>query len=467
MRRRARPSTPQPVKSISHEMLLGQKGMNMAEAVVLAMGYVWNPIHIESGIDAVIEIRDPATGETGNKIVQVQVKAVSKFAAEGDDAFSFSCERAHIGYWLGGTARVILVVCRPDSGEIYWKDLQTYFSRPENVERSTVRFSKKADVFEASCRTALLTVAQPEGGLALGPLPKAEKLLSNLFLLSGYPPDIVATPTKEKTWEGFVKQLKEAKKPWLQEQVWVKGTMYSFFYPLVEGLDDLCEGPSDTFPTARWADSDDLVTQRHFAELLGKAFSRRCYKQDLKRDHETGIFYFMAPVDGAERKITTRSLVNNTSKTVVSKHSSVREDGTPSVYYKHHAFFGRIRRFGGQWYFELTPTYHFTEDGVKTYANAEALLKGIKRLERHAAVLGSFLVWKEYLTDSFLFDFRYQYLKLTPPGSLPIDRGIDDRAWRLAGAAEDAETATVVVEEAETSEADDEDEGGLFSWKST
>ena len=102
MRRYRRHSTPPPVKSISHETILGQKGMNLAEGVVLNMGFVWNPIHIESGIDAVIEIRDPATGETGNKIVQVQVKAVSKFTAEGDDAFSFSCERAHIGYWLGG-----------------------------------------------------------------------------------------------------------------------------------------------------------------------------------------------------------------------------------------------------------------------------------------------------------------------------------------------------------------------------
>ena len=90
------------VKGISNEMLLGQRGVNMVERIVLEMGFVWNPIHIESGIDGIIEIRDPATGETRNKILQVQVKAVSKFAAEQKDAFSFSCEQAHIGYWLGG-----------------------------------------------------------------------------------------------------------------------------------------------------------------------------------------------------------------------------------------------------------------------------------------------------------------------------------------------------------------------------
>jgi Domain of unknown function (DUF4365) len=75
----------------------------MAERVVLDMGFLWNPVHIESGIDATIEIRNPSTGETTNRIVQAQVKAVSNFTAEQDDAFSFSCDRAHIRYWLGGT----------------------------------------------------------------------------------------------------------------------------------------------------------------------------------------------------------------------------------------------------------------------------------------------------------------------------------------------------------------------------
>ena len=184
--KRRRKHLNQPVKSISNETMLDKKGMNMAERVILEMGFVWNPIHIESGIDAVIEIRDPSTGETKNKIIQAQVKAVSKFAAEQDDAFSFSCERAHIGYWVGGTARVILIVSKPDSGEIYWKDLQTCFSLPENRERCTVRFSKKADRFDVSCRSALLRVAKPEGGLALGPLPKREILGINLLLTGRY-----------------------------------------------------------------------------------------------------------------------------------------------------------------------------------------------------------------------------------------------------------------------------------------
>lgn len=451
-----------PNKAISHETLLGQKGMNMAERVVLEMGFVWNPIHIESGIDAVIEIRDPVSGATKNRIIQAQVKAVSRFAAEQADAFSFGCERAHIGYWLGGTARVILIVCKPDSAEIYWKDLHTYFSLPENRERCTVRFSKTTDQFNVAARSRLLVVAKPEGGLALGPLPKREVLGINLLPLRGYPKEILETKTKAKAWNDFFDGLKAAKKPWLQEFIWEAGTLYSFFDPVAEGLADICEGSPQGFPTKKWSESTDPVLQRHFADLLGRAFEHRCYKQGVVLDRENRVFYFAAPTDGSELRITTKSLVNTTAKTVVSKHSSTRQDGTPSVYYRHHAFEGRMRRFSNEWFFELTPTFYFTEDGKTPLLNAELLLSGIKRMERHPALLGEFLTWKEFLTDISLFNFRYRFLTVLAPEALPIDRGIDDRAWKPLAV---TEVQAGIDEEDDNAEPINQEEADLFSWK--
>ena len=439
--------------------------MNLAERVVLEMGFVWNPIHIESGIDAIIEIRNPSTGETTNRIVQAQVKAVSKFAAEQEDAFSFSCERAHIGYWLGGTGRVILIVCRPETEEIYWKDLQTYFSLPENRERCTVRFSKKMDRFDVSSRPALMTVARPEGGLALGPLPKREILGINLFPLRGYPGHIIATPTKAKARDTFFAALKEIKKPWLRELIWEAGVLYSFFDPQSVELGDLFEGEPVPFPTEQWAQSSDAVTQRRFAGLLGRTFEQRCFKQGVMLDRETGVFYFAAPAEGGELRIVTKSLVNTTTKTVVSKHASVREDGTPSIYYKHYAFEGRMRRFSGDWFFELTPTYRFTEDGKIPHPNAEALMSGIKRLERHLAVLGTFLTWKEFLTEDNLFNASYRFLTLLAPEALPIDRGIDDSAWRPLAVTAAEEPQVAIPDEPESSEQFEQEEDSLFSWK--
>lgn len=445
-------------------MLLGQKGMNMAERVVLEMGYVWNPMHIESGIDAVIEIRNVLSGTTKNRIVQAQVKAVTKFAAEQGDAFSFSCERAHIAYWLGGTARVILIVCRPQTGEIYWKDLTSYFSLPENRERCTVRFSKESDVFSVGVRSALLTVAKPEGGLALGPVPKREILGINLFPLKRYPKEILATPTKSKGWDEFFTSLKAMQRPWLQEFVWKAGILYSFFDPITEGLGDLCASETEAFPTQQWSESNDPVLQRHFAELLRKAFEHRCYKRGVKTDRETGLCYFAAPPDGSELQITTKSLVNITAKTVVSRHSSMRPDGTTSVYFKHYAFESRIRRFSNEWFLELTPTFFFSEDGKTPHPNAEALLSGIKRIERHQAVLGVFLTWKEFLTEDTLFNSCNRFLTVLPPEGLPIDGGIDDRAWRTTDVLGD-EGQVVAAEVGEAGESFDEEEGGLFLWK--
>jgi hypothetical protein len=449
---------------VTDATLLGQKGMNMAERLVLEMGFLWNAIHLEAGIDAIIEIRDPSTGEAKNKIVQVQVKAVTDFSAERDDAFSFSCDRPHIRYWLGGTARVILVVCKPNTDEIYWKDLRSYFSLPENRDRCTVHFSKKEDRFDPSCRSKLMQAAQPEGGLALGAVPKHEILGINLLPLGGYPSEIFATPTKATAWDDFFAAIKELKKPWLREFIWEGGTLYSFFDPESEGIADLYEQQPTPFPTVKWAESLDPVLQRHFADLLGRAFEHRCYKRGVVIDREKGVFYFAVPEDGSELRITTKSLVNTTGKTVVSKHPSIRHDGTPSMYYKHYAFIGRTRRFSNQWFFELTPTYYFTEDGRTPHLNAEALLKGIKRMERHPAVLSAFLTWKEYLTEETLLTARYRYLTVTPPTALPIDRGIDDVAWRTL-APIDQEPESSILDTAELISPFGEDEDGLFLWK--
>jgi hypothetical protein len=63
-------------KRITTAQLTGQKGINLIEKRVLDMGFLWHPTgNIEAGIDGAIEIRDDATGDVLNNIVQVQSKA--------------------------------------------------------------------------------------------------------------------------------------------------------------------------------------------------------------------------------------------------------------------------------------------------------------------------------------------------------------------------------------------------------
>ncbi|MHC4075935.1 MAG: DUF4365 domain-containing protein, partial [Planctomycetota bacterium] len=63
-------------KKITQNQITGQQGVNYVEQTVLEMGFTWHPTNasLEAGIDGIIEIRDPETGEVTNNIIQVQVK---------------------------------------------------------------------------------------------------------------------------------------------------------------------------------------------------------------------------------------------------------------------------------------------------------------------------------------------------------------------------------------------------------
>ncbi len=49
------------LKKILDNSLLGQRGLNLIEKIVLEMGFIWTAGTIEAGIDGIIETRDPAT----------------------------------------------------------------------------------------------------------------------------------------------------------------------------------------------------------------------------------------------------------------------------------------------------------------------------------------------------------------------------------------------------------------------
>src|SRR2546425_7931861 len=131
MRGRAR--KPRKTNKILHQhSVLGQQGVNLIEKIVLRMGYAWHPSgNLETGIDGIIEIRDPVTGQTTNSIVQVQSKATEKgFQSETANTLEYSCSDRDIAYWLRGNAPVILIHSRPSTGEAYWVSIKDYFADP-------------------------------------------------------------------------------------------------------------------------------------------------------------------------------------------------------------------------------------------------------------------------------------------------------------------------------------------------
>jgi hypothetical protein len=89
---------PRQRKTLSKQGLLGQKGVNLVERIVLDMGSRWSPSGPnEVGVDGYIELFDPLNGEALCKTLAVQSKAVSKFSGETKDLESaqFSAELCH------------------------------------------------------------------------------------------------------------------------------------------------------------------------------------------------------------------------------------------------------------------------------------------------------------------------------------------------------------------------------------
>ena len=61
-------------KQIAPTDMRGDKGIALVHRIVNDMGFVWNALHLEASIDGIIEVRDPATSEVSNCIIQVDFR---------------------------------------------------------------------------------------------------------------------------------------------------------------------------------------------------------------------------------------------------------------------------------------------------------------------------------------------------------------------------------------------------------
>lgn len=148
-------------KKISPKDIIGEKGINLIQKVVLDMGFVWYPTgSVEAGIDGYIEIRDPLTGQVTNQIIQVQSKAAEvNFTAETTEGFDYYCDTRDLEYWLGGNAPIILVRSRTSTNETYWISLKDYFKDISKRSTRKVHFDKSKDRFDAQCRETLISLS--------------------------------------------------------------------------------------------------------------------------------------------------------------------------------------------------------------------------------------------------------------------------------------------------------------------
>ena len=128
-------------KRIGPSDIIGERGITHIRRTVLEMGHMFYETGgVEAGIDGYIELRDQATGQVGNLILQVQGKATERerLPAETPDSFEWPCTEADIGYWRQGTAPVLLVIVQTRTNRAYWKSVKDCFSDADAMQRRRV-----------------------------------------------------------------------------------------------------------------------------------------------------------------------------------------------------------------------------------------------------------------------------------------------------------------------------------------
>jgi len=436
-------------KRITQQQITGQQGVNFVERIVLEMGFLWHPANagLDAGIDGIIEIRDPVTGDATNNIIQVQVKATTQKSVCADTAteFTYLCRARDIDYWMKGNTPVVLIAVRPKGDEAYWVNVKEAFSDPTRRADRHLRFDKKTQRFDVSAAPAIVRLGVPrDAGPYMPATPAPETLISNLLAVESLPATIYSASTEYRDPQGIFDWASthevQLPKGWLLVEGFIRSSYDLRKNPWVELVD---RGSVETFDVDEWADSQDPDRQREFVRLMNQVLREDMSLRGLWWSSDERCFYFPAGHDRrgnlTRRKYEYRSLKQKTSREVAKIHR--HRETNEIVYCRHSALKCTFLKIRGRWYLALVPHYVYTTDGKTPYPYGEDLLSGMKRMEWQNALLGQVLMWTyrlRHLRCRGLFDQRDRPAPLISFGTLleaTCDRSIDDQSWLLTDAA--------------------------------
>ena len=432
---------PRRSKTISAQGLLGQRGVNLIERIVLEMKSLWTPTGPnEVGIDGYIEFFDPATREPLGRTVAVQSKVRSALGIEPSPTFTFSCKRADVEYWLSGNVPVVLIVSNPDANEAYWVPVKDYFKNRSLEETSSIIFNKSDQQFSAKSFQELAAIATPNEGLYLATAPKTEVLHSNLLSIEAFPTFIYTGDTGCQYGSEVWALLRKHRNP---DAGWVIRNKRLMSFHDLSGSPwvEICDpGTIEKFSTSDWSESADADHQRVFVQLLN---------QTLRAQLSPEVRYWagedcFAIVGKRQKQLSYRSLKKRARITVISRYSSTTKTGDMHERLRHMAFRGQFRRIDTKWYLELTPTYRFTRDGFELDRFHEEGLRGIKQIEGNRAVLSGVLFWADYLRhDDNLFEKVAEPIQFGDLMTFDAMSGINDADWSSSNAESEDEAGSL------------------------
>jgi hypothetical protein len=429
---------PNRLKAVPTSIRIGQRGINVIERVVEEMGHLWTPTRPSSdaGTDGYIELCDHEGGATG-QIVQVQSKAsLGRFRNETATTFEFLCDERDLSRWLEGNAPFVLIVSRPPD-EAYWVPIKTYFCTAEVRAKRVVIFDKVAHAFKKDATDALKRLAVPRsaGIYTQTPPPRDETLFSNLIPVGRYAQHVHFAETTFRKAEALIKEfaklVEHGRGEWFLKDKYI----YSFHNLRDHPWSQVCDvGTEDHFPTDDWALSTDREKTNDFVRLLGECLrdhlGRRGVKFYRRKKGVRGYFFFKPTKDLSPRVERWRALQKWGERTVFEAHNS-KIDPKRIAYYRHLAFVPKFRRLGGQWFLEVTPTYHFTRDGQVPDRYREDRLSTIKRIEKNAAVFANTLFWQRFIVGTEdLFRKGNEFIHLADPLDFRVGFGVNDDEWK-------------------------------------
>jgi hypothetical protein len=418
-------------KTVTRQTMIGEAGIALISMRCLEMGFIFHPRRVDHGIDGHIDLVAPETGALLNQVLLVQSKAQDRrFPFEDEYSFRYLCDQRDLDLWLSGNAPVILVLSHPKQGEAWWADVKAAFLDVESRASRTIFVRKQTSRFDAAAASNLLRLGVPAAsGLYLKPPPVTEILTTNLLPVVSMPPVIHLAPAIVTNYAQAREVLAGQKGP---EPGWMlrDGLVMSFASLREPPLRTLCADDPEEHPTAEWADSEDAGTQHRFTDLLARTVERAY--PDLRWHDSRHHVHFRASSDLKPRKAGKRP--GTRGRTVFGPHYAKSDPGRVSFYH-HAALKTRYRKIGQIWFCQLEPDYCFTADGHCESPFADSLLAGIKRLDRHPAVLGWTRMWATHLAA------QPDLFSTEPPvvfGSLEtvtVHSGIDDNWWGPAPAA--------------------------------
>jgi hypothetical protein len=243
-------------------------------------------------------------------------------------------------------------------------------------------------------------------------------------------------------WENLRNHPEPPQGEWLLHD----GFLYAFHDLTFKPWTNAClSATAENLSTVDWASSDDNPKRYVFVRMLTICLKRLLYCQGIRYSEYKEHYFFRATQDFLERKVGGLSVF----KAYASKTNTER-----IAYYRHRAMKAQFVCFEKQWYLEVTPSYHFTQNGSKLSRYFEERLKGIKMLERQNKThLRQLRLWEEVLRQlhlgttsvaqplqRLLFNEPeaqstlpvvkpYPYLSFDPLVEFQVDYGIPESAW--------------------------------------